>query len=346
MNRFPFKRLALDGAYSLVLTLMCAMVIWALNPHPGFLTNLVYSLSIGGIAFLVSDITRLLLWGEHRIPNWWLFALLIGASVVVAQVAGTALAASIMGHPVDVRHSLTRSGGLMFTTLAMLGATVFFIGREGLLRARAAAASERARAEAVERQAVQAQLQLLQAQLEPHMLFNTLANVQGLIAIDSARAQHMLDQLIQFLRATLTASRAESTTLAREFALAEAYLGLMAVRMGARLAYSLDLPAELAQASLPPMLLQPLVENAIAHGLEPQPDGGAIAVRARREGSLLILSVEDTGRGIDAPPVKPGTRLGLANTRDRLRAVYGERASLSLQAAMPAGALATITLPA
>lgn len=203
---------------------------------------------------------------------------------------------------------------------------------------------EKARAEAVERQALQAQLQLLQAQIEPHMLFNTLANLQGLIALDPAQAQTMLDQLIVYLRATLSASRAQRTTLGQEFTLLDAYLGLMSVRMGARLSFALDLPEALRNTEVPPMLLQPLVENAIAHGVEPNVAGGHIQVTARAADGGLELLVSDTGRGLDAGPGKPGTGLGLSNVRERLNALYGERATLSLDAA-PQGATARILLP-
>jgi sensor histidine kinase YesM len=178
------------------------------------------------------------------------------------------------------------------------------------------------------------------------MLFNTLANLQGLIAIDPPRAQQMLDLLIQYLRATLTSSRAESNTLAQEFALMEAYLGLMQIRMGERLSFSLDLPDTLRTHPVPPMLLQPLVENAIAHGLEPKIEGGHVAVSAVLADGVLALSVQDSGRGPAAGPGKKGTNVGLANTRERLRALFGDRAALTLEAAQPAGALARITLPA
>jgi sensor histidine kinase YesM len=222
---------------------------------------------------------------------------------------------------------------------------VYYAGRDRLIRAQAVAALVKARAEAIQRQALQAQLQLLQAQIEPHMLFNTLANLQGLIALDPARAQRMLDQLIQFLRGTLSSSRAESSTLAQEFALQEAYLGLMAVRMGERLTYSFDLPDALRGQRIPPMLLQPLVENAIAHGLEPTIAGGHVTLAARSAGDRLVLSVTDNGRGPDAGPGKEGTNVGLANTRERVKALFGAGADVTLTAALGGGAVASIVLP-
>jgi sensor histidine kinase YesM len=193
---------------------------------------------------------------------------------------------------------------------------------------------------------VQAQLRLLQAQIEPHMLFNTLANLQGLIDLDPERASTMLDQLIAYLRATLGVSRTESTTLEQEFAAMQAYLGLMQVRMGERLAFRLDLPSSLRAVRLPPLLLQPLVENAIVHGLEPKIDGGEVLIRAEAHGGLLALTVTDNGLGLReaGDGVSRAGGVGVATTRARLQALYGERASVLLTPAQP-GTIARLTLP-
>ncbi|MNT06740.1 Sensor histidine kinase YpdA [compost metagenome] len=240
----------------------------------------------------------------------------------------------------------SRNVGMTVFTLAVAGAAILFFGsREKIARLQMEAAEEKARAESVARQAMQAQLQLLQAQIEPHMLFNTLANLQGLISFDPDRAQLLLDQLIQYLRATLSSSRAESTTLEQEFSLMQAYLGLMSIRMGARLRFTLDLPAALRQIKVPPMLLQPLVENAIQHGLEPKIEGGHIHVQASTNGGVLLLTVSDDGLGLDHPGQTKGTQLGVANIRERLRGMHGDAASLSLNANTPAGVIARLQLP-
>ncbi|WEF33552.1 sensor histidine kinase [Pseudoduganella chitinolytica] len=346
---FPWRRLGLDAAALVVLILICALIVtYAFGDGSHFLANFAISACIGTISFSIIDGVRLWAWRGERRPPWVAFAALVGMGVVAGQVLGARLAGLLLGIELTTLHTLgsTRTSGmLLFTLLATGGASLYYAGRDRLIRAQAAAAQERARAEAVERQALQAQLQLLQAQIEPHMLFNTLANLQGLIALDPARAQRMLDQLIQFLRGTLSSSRAETTTLAQEFALQDAYLGLMAVRMGERLTYAFDLPDELRAARIPPMLLQPLVENAIAHGLEPTIAGGHVTVAARRDGGLLVLSVTDNGRGPDAGPGKEGTSVGLANTRERVRALFDARADVTLAAAPDGGAIASIVLP-
>lgn len=348
--RFPFRRLIRDSVFAMVFNVVCAVfVTYVMGNGQNFPESLLISMCIGTIAFLLIDVTRLAVWGEAKRPNWFTFALLIAAAAPVSQFLGGHLASLVLGYRLEGLLSMGTSSSmtsLMITLFAATCATVFYANRERILTAEANLAQERARAESVARQAVQAQLQSLQAQIEPHMLFNTLANLQGLIAIDPPRAQQMLDLLIQYLRATLTSSRAESNTLAQEFGLMEAYLGLMQIRMGERLTYSFDLPPALKAGSVPPMLLQPLVENAIAHGLEPTIEGGHVAVSAQLQDGVLTLLVQDNGRGPDAGPGKQGTNVGLANTRERLQAIYGEHASLTLEAAAPHGAVARIMLPA
>ena len=346
---FPFKRLARDSLVVAPLCVGCAAVITAVTGRVEFaFQNLVFSLVIGGLAFLMIDVTRLLVWGEAQRPKALPFFAILLVAVPIAQFGGTMLASMLLGLETPTLERLIlgpASNMLLFTLIMTGGATTFFYHRDKALRAEAAAAEQEARAEATARQALQAQLQLLQAQIEPHMLFNTLANLQGLIGINPERAQRMLDQLIQYLRASLTSSRADSTTLAQEFALLDAYLGLMAVRMGTRLGYTLQLPAHLRAAAIAPMLLQPLVENAIVHGLEPKVEGGHVTVSASQQGELLLVSVTDTGLGLDAPSAGAGTGLGVANTRERLQALFGAHGTLVLEPHPPQGATARLSLP-
>ncbi|MCY1217843.1 Sensor histidine kinase BtsS [compost metagenome] len=144
---------------------------------------------------------------------------------------------------------------------------------------------------------------------------------------------------------TLSGSRALSHPLSAEFDRLGDYLELMSVRMGERLRYTLDLPDELRDTPVPPLLLQPLVENSIRHGLEPQVEGGEIAVRARREAGELVIEVSDTGVGLDAAPPQPSEDggFGLEQVRERLATVYGEQGRLSLRPA-PAGGGTCVTL--
>ena len=234
--------------------------------------------------------------------------------------------------------------GMLF--LSLVAGTVLtheFVSREVL-------ASEREKAEAARRQASEAQLRLLETQLEPHMLFNTLANLRALIGMDPVRAQTMLDHMIAYLRATLSASRATGHdgqhTLADEFARLQDYLELMKIRMGPRLQFTLDLPEALQRQPVPPLLLQPLVENSIQHGLEPKVEGGSIAIRAMQEGGLLCLEVTDTGLG--APEVlqpRPGHGFGLQQVRDRLLTTFDTLGTMELIAVPAGGTRVRITFP-
>ncbi len=194
------------------------------------------------------------------------------------------------------------------------------------------------------RHASEARLKLLETQLEPHMLFNTLANLRVLIGTDARRAQAMLDHMIAYLRATLNASRASTHSLQAEFDRLRDYLELMAVRMGPRLTYQLDLPAALASQAVPALLLQPLVENAIKHGLEPKVEGGRITVRARRAGACLTLEVQDTGVGFAGNAATTGG-FGLAQVRERLDTTYDHQGRIELMVDLATGTGVRITLP-
>jgi len=207
-------------------------------------------------------------------------------------------------------------------------------------------ARERERLEAAERAAVQANLRALQAQIEPHFLFNTLANVTGLIHKQPDTAKHMLEEFISYLRATLAATREDHTTLGQEFALMKSFLAVLQVRMGERLQVSFDLPDQLSSMPMPQMLLQPLVENAIKHGLEPYIDGGEISLSARMEGPLVAITVADTGVGFGNTT---SGGLGLQNVRERLAKLFGEAGRLTIEDNAPrgtrSGTRVTITLP-
>jgi sensor histidine kinase YesM len=196
--------------------------------------------------------------------------------------------------------------------------------------------------EALTAQMTQARLSALQAQIEPHFLFNTLANVKRLYETAPVRGREMLSSLIGYLRAALPTMRQSGSTLRREIELARSYLTILQMRMGDRLNFSIDAPAALLDAEVPPLVLGTLLENALKHGLAPLPEGGTILIRALHEGELLRIEVHDNGRGFYG---QGGTGVGLANTRSRLAALYGSSAALQLAANHPSGVVATVTLP-
>ncbi len=345
-------RLLRDLRMALGVGAVAAVMITLVVGRPETLyEQLLYSCMIAVLGFAIVDTARLLFWPEPagRPRQWLALAAVSGLAAPIAHFTGAQVVGRLLDHnPPGLADypTLPRLSMVALTFLVLCGGTLLAVHREGLRRAEQERHAARLRAETVERQALQAQLRLLQAQIEPHMLFNTLANLQGLIALDPERANTMLDQLIQYLRATLGATRSESTTLGEEFAAMEAYLGLMGVRMGERLAYRLELPPNLRGLRLPPMLLQPLVENAIVHGLEPKIEGGAIRISARAHDGLLTIEVADTGLGLgQARTSRPGGGVGVSTTRERLRVLYGELASVVLHPAQPHGALVRLTLP-
>jgi sensor histidine kinase YesM len=196
------------------------------------------------------------------------------------------------------------------------------------------------------RQAVEAQLKLMQAQVEPHFLFNTLASVQYLTETDPPRAGQLLGHLIAYLRAALPQLRASSTTLGQETQLIEAYLNILKMRMGERLAFDVDVPATLRVHPFPPNLLISLVENSVKHGLEPAVEGGRVSIVASAANGKLVVRVTDTGNGVgNGETPADGHGVGLSNVRERLAALYGDRATFTLAPSPAGGAVATIALP-
>jgi signal transduction histidine kinase len=275
-------------------------------------------------------------------PGWPLMFIAIVIGTFIGFSVGSEIAGWILGRsgPGFFRGSWRQAIALLLGSLVPgVVITYWFYSRETI-------AGKEAAIQTAKRQAAEHQLKLLESQLEPHMLFNTLANLRVLIGVDPPRAQAMLDQLISFLRATLNGSRVPQHSLRDEFARIADYFALMEIRMGNRLRTSFDLPEALADAAVPPLLLQPLVENSIKHGLEPSVAGGRIDVSAAAEGGELLLRVRDTGAGLSGA-ASDGTRFGLVQVRERLATLYGTSASLTLSNAGDAegGTLATIRLP-
>ncbi len=235
---------------------------------------------------------------------------------------------------------------LLFIPLFIMAViSKFFIDRSRAAQRLAELKKTEAEYHNMNRQVSDAKLQALQAQVEPHFLYNTLANVQALTEIDPPSANKMVGHLIQYLRSALPKMRENTSTVGQEMELVRAYLNILKMRMGARLEFDIDLPQELAALAFPPLMLPSLVENAIKHGLEPLREGGRIDIGASREGDTLCITVRDTGKGLGQTDTA-GSGLGLANIRERLQAIYGDRGQLSLEENEPRGVTATIRIPA
>ena len=328
---------------TLVFCVLVATIEQAFSSRQLFLPSLLYSTLIGTTIWAVVDLGRHLMpsAAETGWPQGWPGLLLVLGGIATGFVVGKTLGDLICktfglfpGRVVNSAADLR--SGILITLLAGIAGSYWFHTRnksEYLLRKMREALKH----------AEDARLKVLETQLEPHMLFNTLANLRALIGVDPVRAQQMLDHMIAYLRSTLDASRATTHPLRAEFDRLGDYLELMKIRMGPRLAYALDLPEELAGVQVPALLLQPLVENSIQHGLETKVEGGRIAVRALRDGARLVIEVHDTGVG-EASGASNGKGFGLTQIRERLQAMYGERAVLDFQRDGE-GAHARITLP-
>jgi hypothetical protein len=236
--------------------------------------------------------------------------------------------------------------------LAEMGVVLIFLlmivkialGSKRRAESRAQAADAVAADEGLKRQLAEARLQTMQAQVEPHFLFNTLASVDYLIETDPARASRMQKNLIQYLRAALPQMRQASSTLGQEMALCRSYLEILKVRMDDRLQFAITMPAGLSTAAFPPMMLQTLVENAIKHGLEPKPEGGVLTLSADVVNGNVRVAVSDTGLGFGVAGAAGGG-VGLSNVRERLQALFGARGRLTIEPNSPSGTIATIEVP-
>ncbi len=297
--------------------------------------NMFISASIGVVAAISTHLLgRFEPLGVPR-PIIYVLGLACGA------VVGAALLALVYPGPRFFQQSVVV---LLATTLVFGGAmsAVAFLHRRKSQLEEDLHAAELRKLEA-ERSVTEARLKMLQAQIEPHFLFNTLANVTALIGTDPSLARRLLDRLNVYLRAALTRTRAGSTTLGDEMDLLRAYLDICRIRMGERLRYAIDVPQPLLARPFPPMLLQPLVENAVKHGLEPKLGDGELRIAASNHDTRLYISVVDNGVGFGD---SHGGGTGVTNVRARLAALYGDAARLTLEERAQGGVSATLELPA
>lgn len=318
-----------------------ALILWSLDSKLGLKAQLVYSYTTGLPIWFLVDVVRRRLFPSPEGAPWQdgtKVRLFLIASIAIGFVIGNTIGGWYSGQSTLTLLKIEPQKFAGFVILCAAVSIVFikFFYQHDRLRV-------------AERQATESKLQLLQSQLEPHMLFNTLANLRVLIDLDPNRAQAMLDRIIDYLRATLGASRVTSHALSLEFDRLDDYLALMQIRMGPRMRYTLDLPDELKAAPCPALILQPVVENAVLHGIEPSAMGGEVHVSAYQTGNQLSLTVIDTGLGFentdDHTSTESNSGFGLAQLRERLETLYAGHASVSMSANLPAGTKIIITMP-
>ena len=225
-------------------------------------------------------------------------------------------------------------------TFCVLYAAALLVASDRLARTR------RMREVQLQEQVSRAQLHTLRMQLQPHFLFNTLNSVSALVEEDVRGGQRMISRLSEFLRMTLSTAAHQEVPLRDELELLDAYVEIERIRFGDRLRVEYDVAPEARDALVPNLILQPLVENAIRHGIQPSLTGGTVTIRAYREEDRLVLEVADDGVGLDAAPERAsGTGVGLANTGERLRQCYGDAAELEILRRVPAGTVVVQRLP-
>jgi sensor histidine kinase YesM len=340
---FNLRHVLLDLFYVVIISTLIAVFLTVTGISRSFLTNFVMSLSFG---VSIASMVHLLLWifspkPEKAIP----IVLILVVGVVCGMVMGLQIGPFILRHIFSTALTQSKSTPLQAIVFALaFGGTVtyFFYSRARLKVSKEIIQQERIKRLSSEKEALEANLRLLQAQIEPHFLFNTLSNVLSLIDTDPANGKSMLVDLIHYLRTSLSRTFPEPITLDQEIDMIKAYLNIQKIRMGERLYFKIELSEATRQHPFPPMLLQPLVENAVKHGLEPKMEGGEIMIKAMQENNLLRIEVIDTGFGFSS---SHEAGVGIGNVRERIKLLYGEKGRFILEENKPNGVRAIIEVP-
>jgi sensor histidine kinase YesM len=339
--RLDKKRLLTTVVLTAVFNTIIALFLTHLGFGGGLRINFIFSQCIG------LCMCSLILAGHcfvrrPSIPGHFILLLITmpaGATAgafIGAQIAGFSFSEILRGSPASFIQMLFL--GILFGTMI----TYFFFSREKISRTEAQLQEEKIKTLTLEKRTLETHLKLLQAQIEPHFLFNTLSNILGLLESEPLRGMAMLEDLTRYLRSSLSRTRDKMTTLGQELDLVRAYLDIYKVRMGERLNYAIEVPDRLKEVPFPPMLVQPLVENAVKHGLEQKLEGGEILVRVEEGTASYRLVVADTGSGLLKDSV---AGVGLANVKERLEALYDGKGKLILEDNQPSGLKVTMEIP-
>jgi sensor histidine kinase YesM len=338
--RLDKKRFLSYLALTAVFNTVIALFLTHLGFGRGLGINFIFSQSIGlcMCAFILA--------GHYFVkrPSIARHALLLLIAMPAGAAAGAFFGAQIAGIPFS---EILRGRPAYFIQMLFIGIlfgtmiTYFFFSRERLSQTEAQLREEQIKRLTLEKNTLETRLRLLQAQIEPHFLFNTLSNVLSHLESEPAKGKVMLEDLARYLRSSLSRTRERMTTLGQELDLVRAYLDIYKVRMGERLHYTIEIPETLRETPFPPMLIQPLVENAIKHGIEPKIEGGEILIKAEDQGGCYRLVVGDTGSGLSEDSV---AGLGLTNVRERLAALFNGKARLLLEDNHPSGLKVTMEI--
>ena len=333
------KRFITELILTLLFNSLIAIFVSLLIGHNSFKVSFIYSQSIGLSIFCAA--MGLTIIRDLDKPD--IFSFIV--SIPLGGIIGVTIANWIIG--IDLHLIITHDPNLLVILLACtvaFGTIVsYFLHARNIIMENSIALREASLQQlASEKQLMEAHLKLLQAQIEPHFLFNTLSNVLSLIDEEPKRASMMLENFTQYLRVSLRRIRHEEATLKDELDLLQTYLDIHTIRMGERLQYRIKVPGIFHTISLPPLLLQPLVENAIKHGLAPKLEGGTISISATTKAHKLDIAIVDTGIGLQG---EHGTGMGLNNVRARLRAYYGNQAKMIIKQNTPCGVYVNLSVP-
>jgi sensor histidine kinase YesM len=330
-----------DLLYTIILSVFIAVFLTLIGIGSSFVTTLTMSQSFGISICLMITLLLWLVKPEKALS----LALIVITGIAGGTLIGLQLGSFVLWQFFSVVVKGPEKSLLQAIILCIAFGSVisyFFYTRSRLSVSREIIQQERIKRLSSEKEALEAKLRLLQAQIEPHFLFNTLSNVLSLIDRDPVKGKSMLTDLIHYLRTSLSRTLPDKTTLNQEMEIIRAYLNIQKIRMGERLHLTIEVSDAARLYPFPPMLLQPLVENAVKHGLEPQMEGGEIIIKTTEEDDIMRIEVTDTGPGFSS---FQKTGVGIANVRERILLLYGEKGRLILEENKPHGVRATIEVP-
>lgn len=328
------KNLLISTLSSILFNTAIAGLLTVIGFGENFWINFIFSQCIGFSIYAINA-TVICHIGDKR-RRLWVLGLTFPGSVMLGVTLGAWITGA--GDWSDPRAWIAVVIGLFF---GGIGGITYFLSLR-IEKLDAEVKQRRMNEIESEKRQLEAHLKLLQAQIEPHFLFNTLANVSSLIETEPALSRQLLERLIDWLRIALARARSDNTTMGDELDMLENYLQILKIRFGDRLNWKTNVSEEVRHASFPPMLLQPLVENAIRHGIEPKLGGGRLTISAENDEKKVTVRVHDDGAGFNAEG-KPGA--GLENVRARLRALYGMEGNLMLESNVEGGLTVTLEIP-
>ena len=341
-HRLNARHVLIDFIYTILIsTLIAAFLTFTGITTKSFIMNLIVSQSFG-ISFC--SIIMLLLWilKPEKLSS---LVFIVAMGIATGTLIGLQIGSFVLHWFFSITlkppgKSLLQTFILAVTFGSMT--TYFFYSKARIRISNEVIQEEKIKRLSSEKEALEANLRLLQAQIEPHFLFNTLSNVLSLIDTDPANGKIMLLDLIHYLRTSLSRTFPDRITLDQEMDILKAYLNIQKIRMGERLHFRIEFPEVVRRHPFPPMLLQPLVENAIKHGLEPKMEGGEVLIKVTEEADLIRIEVADTGNGFSS---FQNTGVGIRNVRERIKLLYGEKGRLILEENRPNGMRAVMEVP-